>query len=525
MNRILTMSLALLLSASLAQGAGIQLDVREHVLDNGMRILLVPQPGVPRVVCHVYYKVGSVNERPGITGIAHLLEHMMFKGTEVVGVTDHVQDAELERRIDEIMNQVYRERFWEATADTQRVADLRRQFDELVQKQKPYIIKDDLWTLYMRNGGTSLNASTSQEITGYYVTLPSNKVELQMFLESDRMQNAVFREFYSEKDVVMEERRLSENRPGYLFGEQVNAAFYTASPYHWGVIGWMDDLERIDKNDLVEFKNRYYAPNNSVAVYIGDFDPSELLALAETYFGRIPRGREIEPVRTSVPEQDCEKRIYGQGNAPTSLQMLFHAPRDGHPDAPALSILAGVLGSGGGSGRWSGGGAMTGRLPKLLIREKELAVSVSAFSRAQMYAGSFQFRATPRVDLEVTPADLEAEIWTVIEAIKEDGVTDLELETARNRAEASFVRGMSSSMGLARRLGIASLTRGWQSLQTDLEALTAVTNDDIKRVAATYLVQPSSLTAIYQREDDPSGRRRPGSRSADRLSTAEGGAQ
>jgi predicted Zn-dependent peptidase len=352
MKRTAALSLVLLLLplSSATASAEIQLDVREHVLSNGMRILLVPQPGVPRVVCHVFYKVGSVNERPGITGIAHLLEHMMFKGTEVVGVTDHAQDAELERQIDEIMRQVYRERFWQDSPDEKRVAELMRRYDELVQQQKQYIIKDDLWTHYMQNGGTGLNASTSQEFTGYYVTLPSNKVELQMLLESDRMQNAAFREFYSEKNVVMEERRLSENRPGYLFDEQVRAAFYIASPYHWGVIGWMDDLERIDKNDLVTFKNRYYVPNNAAVVYIGDFDPDALLAMAETYFGRIPRGPDLEPIRTSVPPQDCRKRIDGRGNAQTYLQLMFHAPRDGHPDAPALTILADVLGSGGGGG-------------------------------------------------------------------------------------------------------------------------------------------------------------------------------
>lgn len=508
MKRTALLSLVLLLSASLAPSAAIQLDVREHVLDNGMRILLVPQPGVPRVVCHMYYNVGSVNERPGITGIAHLLEHMMFKGTELIGVTDFAQDAALDRRIDAVMEDVYRERFWRADTDAQRVADLLRTYEELAQAQKQYIVKDDLWTLYMKNGGTGLNASTSQEATGYYVTLPSNKVELQMLLESDRMQNAVFREFYSEKDVVMEERRLSENRPGYLFGEQVNAAFYTASPYHWGVIGWMDDLERIAKADLIAFKEQFYVPNNSVAVYVGDFEPQEMLALAERYFGRIPRGPDNEPIRTSVPAQDCEKRIYGRGNAPTSLQLMFHAPRAGHPDAPALSILADVLGSGGGGGRFSRGGAMTGRLPKLLIRQKELAVSIATDNRAQLYAGAFQLRATPRIDREITPETLEAEIWAVIDQIKQEGVTDLELQTARNRAEAAYVRTLSSSQGLARRLGTSALTRGWQTLQTDLEALKAVTNDDIKRVAAAYLVKPNSLAAIYVREhDDQSGRR------------------
>ncbi|MFZ0429397.1 MAG: pitrilysin family protein, partial [Acidobacteriota bacterium] len=350
--------------------------------------------------------------------------------------------------------------------------------------------------------GTGLNASTGNESTGYYVTLPSNKVELQMLLESDRMANAYFREFYSEKDVVMEERRLSENRPGYLFNEQVSSAFYAASPYHWGVIGWMDDLRKVTKEDLIEFHNRYYVPNNAVAIYVGEFDPDRILSLAEEYFGRIPKGPDIEPIRTAEPPQYSEKRIYGSGPAPTRLQMMFHTPPDGSPDGAALSILADVLGSGGGGGRWgrrSRGGGGTGRLYKALVVEKEMAVDVSAFSRQQWYVGAFQFSATPRLDKKVRPEDLEASIWEEIDKIKQEGFTDDEIQKAKNRSEASFVRSLGSAMGLASRVGRAELNRGWRSILTDLDDLQNVTNDDIKRVASKYFVKDNSLTAIYER--------------------------
>jgi zinc protease len=168
---------------------------------------------------------------------------------------------------------------------------------------------------------------------------------------------------------------------------------------------------------------------------------------------------------------------------------------------------------------------VTGRLAKLLIREKEMAVSLSTFNRAQLYAGAFQFRAQPRVDREITPEMLEEEIWSVIEEIKLNGVTERELQTARNRAEASFVRGLSSGWGLARRLATAALTRGWQTLQTDLDALKDVTNEDIMRVASTYLVHDNSLAAVYVREDDPPGRRGRAGRSGDRSFIGEGGAR
>ncbi|NIN00393.1 MAG: hypothetical protein GTO24_20635 [candidate division Zixibacteria bacterium] len=502
MKRTLVLFFTLLAFVSLAVSAEIQLDVKEHVLSNGLKILIIPKPGVPRVVCHIYYKVGSINERPGITGLAHLHEHMMFKGTKMMGVTDFAKDDALNKRIDELVDKIYREKFWKPDGgDKEKIAQWQKEYDELVKEEKQYVIKDDLWTLYMKNGGTGLNASTGNEITGYYVTLPSNKVELQMLLESDRMLNAYFREFYSEKDVVMEERRLSENRPGYSFNEQVNAAFYAASPYHWGVIGWMDDLRKVTKADLIEFHDRYYVPNNAVAIYVGDLDPQNIIQMAEKYFGRIPKGPDLEPIRTYEPPQYSEKRMYGQGNAPTSLQMMFHTPPQGHPDVAPLSVLTSVLGSGGGGrGRFrGGGGGGTGRLYKILVQEKQLAVSVSARSRAMWYVGAFQFNARPRLDKKVTPEDLEKAIWEEIKKIAQEGVTSEEIQQVKNRSRSSFIRSLSSSSGLARRVATTELNRGWRSILTDLDDLMNVTNDDIKRVAAKYFVKDNSLTAIYTR--------------------------
>jgi predicted Zn-dependent peptidase len=453
------------------------------------------------VVCHVYFKVGSINERPGITGSAHVHEHLMFKGTEVMGVTDYAKDREIDQKIDALMSLIYREKHWKTDGDAAKIAQWQKEVDELVKAEKAYIIKDDLWTQYMKNGGTGLNASTSQETTGYYVTLPSNKVELQMLLESDRMMNARFREFYSEKDVIMEERRLSENQPGYFFNEQVDAAFYAASPYHWDVIGWMDDLKKMTKEDLIEFHNRYYVPNNAVAIYVGDINPAQIVALAEKYFGRIPKGPDLEPIRTLEPPQYSEKRLYGEGPAPTSLRMMFHTPPDGHPDTAALSILASTLGSGGGGGfRGMGGGGGTGRLYRILVREKQLAVNASASSRPQWYVGAFQFNATPRLDKGVQPEDLEKEIWAEVEKIKKEGVTEEEVQKAKNRGEAMFIRSLGSTMGLASRVGRAELMRGWRSILTDLNELKKVTSDDVKRVAAKYFMKDNSLTAIYRRK-------------------------
>jgi predicted Zn-dependent peptidase len=505
MKRALVLLFTLLALASLVAAAEVKLDVKEHLLPNGMKILMVQMPGVPRVVCHVYYKVGSINERPGTTGLAHIHEHMMFKGTRVMGVSDFAQDEAIDKQIDTLIDRIYHEKYWRADGgDKEKLAQWQKEYEELAKAEKEFIIKDDLWTVLMKNGGTAINASTGNENTGYYVTLPSNKVELQMLLESDRMMNAYFREFYSEKNVVMEERRLSENRPGFLFNEQVSAAFYAASPYHWNVLGWMDDLRKITKADLSDFHNRYYVPNNAVAVYVGNFDPHNIIRLAEVYFGRIPKGPDIEPIRTGEPPQYSEKRMYGEGFAPTSLQMMFHIPPEGHPDTAALAILANVLASGGGGpfggfGRRMGGGG-TGRLYKLLVEDKQMAVNVSAFSRPQWYAGAFQFSAMPRIDKNVQPEDLEKEIWAEVEKIKKEGVTPEEIQKAKNRLEVFFIRSLGMTYGLAARIGRAELNRGWRSLLTDLDDVLKVSNDDVKRVAGKYFVKDNSLTAIYKRK-------------------------
>jgi predicted Zn-dependent peptidase len=265
----------------------------------------------------------------------------------------------------------------------------------------------------------------------------------------------------------------------------------------------MDDLRKVTKSDLVDFHNRTYVPNNAVAVYVGDLDPQNIIRLAEAHFGRILRGPDVEPVRTGEPAQFSEKRLYGEGPAPTSLQMMFHTPPDGDPDTAALAVLADVLGSGGGGfgfGRRMGGGGGTGRLYKLLVEAKQMAVTVSAFSRPQWYVGAFTFNAMPRIDKNVQPEDLEKEIWAELDKVKKEGLTAEEIQKAKNRLEVSFIRSLSMAYGLAAQIGRAELNRGWRSLLTNLDEVLKVGNEDIKRVAAKYFVKDNSLTAIYKRK-------------------------
>lgn len=492
-----------LVPTGMAQNLKIEDLVIEHTLDNGLKLLMVERHEVPRVVCHLYFKVGSVYERPGITGISHYLEHMMFKGTRMMGVTDFEEDDALNIKIDALMEKIYAEKYRKQKPDKEKLAALEAEADRLIQEEKKYVIKDDLWELYMKNGGTGLNASTGQESTGYYVTLPSNKVELQMMMESDRMANRYFREFYSEKEVVREERRLSENRPGYFFREQLNATFFAASPYAWSVVGWDVDLQKVTRQDMIEYNSKYYVPNNAVAVYVGDIDPAEIIALAEKYFGPIPRGEDPEPVRTTEPKQYCEKRLYGEADTAPDLSILYHIPPAGHPDDEVFDVISGIL-----NGR-------TGRLYKKLVKEMDIAINASGRGRGMHYAGQFSFSGSPKEAAGVTPEDLEQALYTEIDRLKSEPVSDYEIQKVKNQAEVRFIRGLRSTRSMASRLGRSELGLGWRDIPASLERMKSVTAGDIMRVAKTYFTKDNRTVGILKRSSKGKrgSRRRDGQKS------------
>ncbi len=260
---LLVVSLAALrfLHQGRAQELSLEDQVIERVLDNGLTVLMVVRPETPLIRCILAYRVGSVNERPRITGISHFHEHMMFKGSNSMGVKPGMQerDREIMSRIDEVMAQIIDEEAKVTGRDDQKIIEWKAQISELINQQREEtMLSEELWGAYQAAGGTGINASTGQEMTQYYVTLPKNKIELFLALEADRMVNPVFREFYSERDVIAEERRMSENRPGFFFNEQLNATFYAASPYSWSVVGWMSDVTRITRKEMQEYRDLYY---------------------------------------------------------------------------------------------------------------------------------------------------------------------------------------------------------------------------------------------------------------------------
>jgi predicted Zn-dependent peptidase len=508
-----------------------ELNVVERTLSSGMRVLMVERHDQPTIACGWMARVGSSNERPGITGLAHLFEHMMFKGSRTIGTKDAARDAELNAQQDEVQAGIRKEMsilrekqrrgeirdMMDPAARTPRLQQLVVDFDALVKEQRDLIVKDEIWRLYQEAGSTGLNASTSQDRTFYIVSIPSNKLELWAWLESDRIANPVFREFYSERDVVLEERRQTlESRPAGLVGEAFNAMTWTALPYHWEVIGWPSDVAQVTREQANDFFATFYAPNNVTAILVGDFAPEKAYVLMETYFGRVranPKG--VPEVTTLEPAQTAEQRMVAEAETTPSVEVVWKAVPGVHRDAPALQVLASILGGSGGfgggrPGMGGGGRAPSGRLHRSLVLDKKIATRATSSARGQKYGGLFSVTATPAPGRRLD--ELEPLLYAEIDKVLKDGVTDDEILRVKNNLEVSYFVRLDSNTGIRDALAQAESGGTYRDLLDQPRRIQAVTNEDVLRVAKQYLVKEGRSVLLTTRKGAPpdgTRRRRP----------------
>ncbi len=511
--------LALLLAAGPATAARAKaapparpgLPIEEHVLANGMKLVLCPQHVSPTFTGLWLAHVGSVNERPGITGISHLFEHMMFKGTHVLGTRDYEKDVRLieeqERLREEMRAELTKMRaaqrrgeiddLTRPEARTARYWELEARFDELVAEQRANMIKNEFNLILQRNGGTMINAFTAEDMTAYFETLPANKLELWFWLEADRLRNRIFREFYSERDVVMEERRRGvESTPTGKFEESLNATFWDASPYAWDVIGWPSDLAAITKAQADEYYATYYAPQNLTAMLVGDFDPKEALALAGRYLGAIPAGtRPVPEMITSEIPGVAEKRFYAEAETNPAVQVMWHTPAYVHKDTPALEALAELL------------NGPTGRLRKALVLDSGVATEARAMSGPRKYEGKFEIRAECREGH--APEEVERAVYAELEKLQQAPVTETELQQVKNRYLADTYRQMGGGMMMLFRYVQAEGMGTWRDAERIDQEFAALAPADVQRVAQRYFTKPNRTVAVWTRaggqaeEEDP----------------------
>lgn len=476
-------------SAPAAPAADRRLDlpVTAFTLANGMRFLVVPRHDVPTVAAMIVYRVGSAHERPGLTGGSHLLEHMMFKGTRRMGTTNPDAEAPIMRRIDQVAAEMLAEQQKLVNAygggDPRKVEALKQQIHRLQTEQKQYTVAEELWGVYQRNGAVGLNATTGTDDTRYFLNLPANRLELWAFLESDRMADPVFREFYTERDVVLEERRQSiDNRVSGRMFEALQAIAYAGSPYHWPIVGWPGDLQTMRREDVAAYFRTFYAPNNAVAVIVGDVRPDEVRTLADRYFARIP----AHALPVEIPAKDSmtmgERRITVEMDSRPLVYTAYLGPAFGSPDEYALDIVSQILGTG-----------QTSRLNRALVQDRRIAASAFAANYGRPLGNLFIVGGETQGSH--TCRELEAAFIDELERLKTTPVEPWELERVKNNLEAGFIRGLRTNMGLASQLAEAEVHMGgWRNFDQRAR-WRAVTPERIMEVARRYFVARNRAVA------------------------------
>jgi predicted Zn-dependent peptidase len=493
MNRYIALifSLLLVFFQGVALGSTVLEDkVFEHRFDNGLKLLVVERHDTPVVSAYITIGVGSVHETSETRGVAHLLEHMLFKGTKTLGTTDYTKEKPLLEEIERVGSQLDALRLQNG-ADPAEVAALEKQLSELQAEHKQYVVKDVFSNLYSENGGVGYNAFTSKDLTTYLISLPSNKLELWALIESDRMKNPVLREFYTERDVIREERRRSyDTNPARKHYESLVTNAFKVHPYRNPIIGWHSDIANLNPQKTRAFLEKYYAPVNTVIALVGDIRAADAVALVDRYFGDIAPGTPAPRVSAVEPEQKGEKRILEVFDAEPRLAIAWHKPTMPDKDDYAFDLIDQILGSG-----------RTSRLYRSLVEEQKLATSVSVYGApGSRYPNLFVIEAIPRHPHTVE--ELESAIYAELDKLKQELVEEEELTKVRNRLLTDQLRQLRSNSGLARLLtSYQSLAGDWRYVANYAVEIDKLSAEDLKQVANRYLTKSNRTVVVLQRED------------------------
>lgn len=455
---------------------------------------MVERHEAPVVSCMIVFKVGGVNERPGITGVAHLYEHMAFKGTRTLGTKNYPKESVVLKRLDQAWSDLRAEQDKGSQADRNRLVEDEKRFRDLEQQSETFVVPNEIGEIYDRNGAVGLNATTGKDLTRYVVSLPSNRLELWAAIESDRMANTVLREFYKEKSVVLEERRLRyDNSPSGRLYEAFLAAAFTAHPYGMPVIGWTSDVEDLSRSQTEAFFRTYYEPGNAVIAIVGDIDPAATIRLVQKYFGSIPAQPRPPGVVTVEPEQDGERRVEVEYDAEPAVLIGYHRPAFVSPDDPVFDVIDSLLSDG-----------RSSRLYKALVKEKQLAVSVgtSADVPGVRYPNLFVIQAIPRAPH--TAGEVESAVYTELDRLKNEPVEARELQKVLNNLDAALLRTLDSNSGLASELSSAQALAGtWRYVLENRRRIANVKAEDVMRVARQYFVKGNRVVAtLVKKEKD-----------------------
>ncbi len=484
-SSLLLLTFAVSLSAQ--NLASIEKRVSVKKLDNGLTLIVMERPQAPVFSFATVVNAGNAQEVPGITGLAHMFEHMAFKGTNKIGTKDYEKERAALAKVETTYAAYDKERRMMVGSDSAKVAQLEKDWKSAIDEANKYVVPNEFSKIVDRAGAVGVNAGTAPDETVYFYSFPSNRVELWAYLESERFIHPVFREFYKERDVVTEERRMrTESSPIGRLVEQFLETAFQAHSYRQPTVGWPSDLKTFSATDAAAFFKKYYVPNNMVVAVVGDVKASDTMPLLEKYFSRIPKAPAPEPNRTVEPQQIAERRVViREASQPFYLEG-YHRPAATDKDNAVYSVMEILMSDG-----------RTSRLYRSLVRDKKLAVNAQGFNGfpGQKYPNLFAFFAVPTAGHAAT--DLIEPIHSEIDRLKNEDVTADELQSIKTKAKAQLIRQLDSNNGLALQLAeYQTLFGDWRELFREVDDIDKVSAGDIRRVANALFI-PANRTIGY----------------------------
>jgi predicted Zn-dependent peptidase len=480
--------------ASMAYAYDLEKKVQKFTLHNGITVLIVERHVSPTVSCYIRYRVGAVDEDSKHTGTAHFLEHMLFKGTKTIGTKNFAEEKKVLKKLHALINSLDAERVKGKQGNKRKIEELERQRETLEQEARKFIVKNEIGRLYTENGGTAINASTGYDVTTYHVNLPANKIELWSRIESDRMTNPVFREFYPERNVVIEERKQTvEARPDRKLMEQFLATAFLVHPYRRPILGWASDMSYLNLDYMKYFFKTYHAPNNTVIAIVGDVSSGNVMKIIEKYFGNIPP-QEIPFTHLSEePAQNGERRLELVSDSNPRMVIGYHKPTLPSFDDYVFDTIDTILSHG-----------RTSRLYRTLVQEKGIAQSVDTGNGypASRYPNLFIISSAPR--FPHTIKKVEDAIYEEIETLKNEPVSREELAKAKNQIKADFLRGLASNSGIASMVSYFEVIAGdYRYITNHIKIIDTITAEDIRTTANKYLTPENRTVAILVQKVKP----------------------
>ncbi|MEE9912569.1 MAG: insulinase family protein [Deltaproteobacteria bacterium] len=460
-------------------------------LDNGLVVLMLERPFSPTVSFYIRHRVGAVDEVKGQTGAAHVLEHMLFKGTTTIGTKNYPAEKKVLEQIEKIGQALDDERIKKEKADQKLIERLSAKLKQLQTEHRRYYIPNEIDRLYTENGGLNMNASTGQDVTTYFISLPANKIELWARIEADRLLHPVFREFYTERDVILEERRQRvESDPNGKLYEAFMSQAYRVHPYGLPIIGMPQDVSNMNQAAVRHMHQKYLTPQNIVIAVVGDINPEKTLKLINQYFGRIPKGKSQPAVIPAEPIQAGERKVEVFFDASPSMMIGFHKPTAPAAEDYVFDVLETILSKG-----------RTSRLYSNVVLERKIADSISVHNGmpATRYPNLFTISASPRYPH--TNDELQAAIFDVLESIKNHPVPDEELAKAKKQLKMDYIKSLDSNAELASILSYYELLLGdYRYFSNYVSQIDKVTALDIQQVAAKYLVAENRTIAVLNKK-------------------------